>query len=237
MGVHKLMKTTTYSIGKKGLDAPNEKFSSNQTYHTADVHVEDSPPKFDKNSRRADPANANRVLTVGFGFGAEKGTKDQQTDFRTKTFYGTAHGGSAQPDMNPNMSHLINKDRGSFNLSSKFQYGSDANGGAKSGKVPDDPKQFQECIQQSVAGHGKREEFKEKIERQNFTIQHDKQLTNSDTKYIGTHGGKGISNIIDIDDLKRSHLPIKEEKASADPMSAYRSYQNQYVGGRATQGM
>ena len=28
MGVHKIMKTTTYSIGKKGTDAPNEKFSS-----------------------------------------------------------------------------------------------------------------------------------------------------------------------------------------------------------------
>lgn len=76
MGVHKLMKTTTYSIGKKGYDAPNEKFSSNQTYHTSDVHLEDSPPKFDKNSRRADPSNPNRVITVGFGHGAEAGTKD-----------------------------------------------------------------------------------------------------------------------------------------------------------------
>ena len=27
LGVHKVMKTTTYSIGKKGLDAPNEKLS------------------------------------------------------------------------------------------------------------------------------------------------------------------------------------------------------------------
>jgi hypothetical protein len=77
MGVHKLMKTTTYSIGKKGVDAPNEKFSSNQTYHTANVHIEDAPPKYDKNSKRADPSNPNRVLTVGFGYGAEKGTKDQ----------------------------------------------------------------------------------------------------------------------------------------------------------------
>lgn len=77
MGVHKVMKTTTYSIGKKGADAPNEIFSSNQTYHTANVHIEDAPPLFDKNSRRADPLNANRVLTVGFGYGAEKGTKDQ----------------------------------------------------------------------------------------------------------------------------------------------------------------
>jgi hypothetical protein len=76
LGVHKLMKTTTYSIGKKGHDAPNEKLSSTQTYHTPNVHIEEGPAKFDKNSRRADPSNPNRVLTVGFGFGAEKGTKE-----------------------------------------------------------------------------------------------------------------------------------------------------------------
>lgn len=126
--------------------------------------------------------------------------------------------------MNPNMSHSINKDRGNYNLSSKFQYGSDAKGGAGAGKVQDDPKQYQECIKESVAGHGKREEFKEKIERQNFTIQHDKLLANSDTKYIGSHGGKGIDNIIDIADLKRSHMPKGQEK-DGDPMSAYRSFQ------------
>lgn len=31
---------------------------------------------------------------------------------------------------------------------------------------------------------------------------------NSETKYIGTHGGKGIDNIIDQEDLKRSHQPV-----------------------------
>ena len=28
---------------------------------------------------------------------------------------------------------------------------------------------------------------------------------------IGTHGGKGIENVIDVEDLKKSHLPIKED--------------------------
>ena len=148
------MKTTTYSIGKKGMDAPNEKFSSNQTYHTDAVHIEDEPPKFDKNSRRADPLNANRVLTVGFGHGAEAGLKEQMADHRTKTFYKSAHHGSNPADMNPNTSHLINKDRGSFNLANKFEYGHDSQGGAKSGKVPDDPVQMKDCHQQSVVGHG-----------------------------------------------------------------------------------
>jgi hypothetical protein len=76
-GVHKVMKTTTYSIGKKGIDAPNEKDSSNTIFHSAKVHKEEGEPlKYDKNSRRADPENKNRVLTVGFGHGAEKGTKE-----------------------------------------------------------------------------------------------------------------------------------------------------------------
>jgi len=36
-GVHKVMKTTTYSIGKKGHGAPNEKDSSNTIFHSAKV--------------------------------------------------------------------------------------------------------------------------------------------------------------------------------------------------------
>ena len=68
------MKTTTYKIGKEGENAPNEKISSTETYHTIKQHIEDEPPKFDKNSRRCDPDNPNRVLTIGFGFGWEKGT-------------------------------------------------------------------------------------------------------------------------------------------------------------------
>jgi hypothetical protein len=30
---------------------------------------------------------------------------------------------------------------------------------------------------------------------------------------IGTHGGKGISNLIDVEDLKKSHLPMKEDSS------------------------
>lgn len=72
------MKTTTYQIGKKGADAPNEKVSSHQAVFTTKVHPDEEPPQVDKNSRRCDPANPNRVMTVGFGHGAEKGTKEQQ---------------------------------------------------------------------------------------------------------------------------------------------------------------
>jgi len=32
-------------------------------------------PGYNKNSRRADPSNPNRIMTVGFGYGSEKGTK------------------------------------------------------------------------------------------------------------------------------------------------------------------
>ena len=80
--VHKFMKKPNYSIGKKGQDAPNEKISSSMTYHTERQHIEDEPPKVDKNSRRCDPENPNRVLTVGFGFGSEKGTHEHQVVHR-----------------------------------------------------------------------------------------------------------------------------------------------------------
>ena len=87
LGVHKVMKTTTYSIGKKGLDAPNEKLSSNQGEFTTKVHADEEPPQVDKNSRRCDPTNPNRVMTIGFGHGAEKGTKEEATSHRSKTYY------------------------------------------------------------------------------------------------------------------------------------------------------
>ena len=75
-GVHKLMKTTTYQIGKEGKDRPNEISTQNQIFHSEKVHKEEESPLYDKNSRRADPLNKNRILTVGFGHGAEKGTKE-----------------------------------------------------------------------------------------------------------------------------------------------------------------
>lgn len=76
-GVHRLMKTTTYQIGELGKNAPNEINTQNQLFHSEKVHKEDEPPLYDKNSRRADPSNKNKILTVGFGHGAEKGTKEQ----------------------------------------------------------------------------------------------------------------------------------------------------------------
>lgn len=49
--------------------------------HTEKVHKEDEPPLYDKNSRRADPSNKNKILTVGFGHGSEKGTKEQAAEY------------------------------------------------------------------------------------------------------------------------------------------------------------
>jgi len=71
------MKKTTYSIGEQGSDAPNERTTTKEFSHNIFVQQNEEPQKFDKNSRRADPSNPNRKLTVGFGYGAEKGTKDQ----------------------------------------------------------------------------------------------------------------------------------------------------------------
>lgn len=55
-------------------------------------------------------------------------------------------------------------------------------------------------------------------------------LHNSDTKKIGTHNGKGIANVIDVDALKRSHMPMTELKEKNDPMSMYRTFQRKSRG-------
>lgn len=44
------------------------------------LNSEEEIPKFDKNSRRCDPDNPNRILTVGFGFGWEKGSQEDQIE-------------------------------------------------------------------------------------------------------------------------------------------------------------
>lgn len=122
--VHKFMKKPNYSIGKKGSGAPNEVLSSNMTYHTQRQHVEDEPPKVDKNSRRGDPDNPNRILTVGFGFGSEKGTYEHQVVHRQATLYKNQFH-QRNPHLDRGVTHAITKDRGNFNLSNKFEYGHD----------------------------------------------------------------------------------------------------------------
>ena len=47
----------------------------------------------------------------------------------------------------------------------------DQDGGAIAGKKAEDPSDIKNCLQASAAGHKQSEEFKEKIERQNFKIQ------------------------------------------------------------------
>ena len=69
-----------------------------------------------------------------------------------------------------------------------------------------------DCHEKSAIGHNQREENKERIERQNFTIKPQMPLANSDTKNIGDHQGRGINNLIDQDDLKASHVPFDGSK-------------------------
>lgn len=55
------MKTTTYTIGKQGLGAPNEKKTSHGLVFTKpDGNEIFTAEGYDKNSRRCDPANPNR---------------------------------------------------------------------------------------------------------------------------------------------------------------------------------
>lgn len=61
-------------------------------------------------------------------------------------------------------------------MSNKFDYGNDQNGGSKAGKSQEDAAEIKSCLLKSAVGHAIGIENKELIERQNFTIQHDKML-------------------------------------------------------------
>lgn len=196
------MKTTTFQIGNEGGNAPNEIESSNQTTFKKDRILSANP----ENGRRGDIHNVNRTMTFGFGFGSEKGTQEHQVIHRAKTFY-NQYFEPKKPDMQPSETLAINKERSDYGLANKFEYGFDVKGGIKGGKVPDRPEHMVDCLEKSAVGRGESLVNREKIERQNFTIKPAKQLVNSETKYIGTHGGKGIENKIDQEDLKRSHQP------------------------------
>ena len=66
------------------------------------------------NPRRCDPENANRIKTVGFGFGAEKGTSVHQVDHRSKTFYSDIFADEKSPFMMPSTTKSINDHRHNF---------------------------------------------------------------------------------------------------------------------------
>lgn len=51
-------------------------------------------------------------------------------------------------------------------------------------------------------------------EKSNFKIQPEKPFLNSETKQIGEHKGKGIENLIDQEDLKRSHMPFSYQEVT-----------------------
>lgn len=205
------MKKPNVKIGKLNESGPNEVNTTNQTHLTQEVHKGNDVP----NNRRCDPQNQNRLKNVGFGYGSEKGTYEHQVIHRNTTFYGNIFTKNKEPLLYPDQTKTINEQRNQYQLHNKFEYGYDERGGSKANNPldGDDPIKIKNCLKESVIGHQQREEFKENIERQNFTIQHDKELQNAETKYIGEHKGQGIDNIIDQDDLKASHVPIpKTEK-------------------------
>ena len=138
------MKKPNYSIGEKHKGAPNEKTTTHGTYHNERPHKDESPLGYDKNSRRADPANANRILTVAFGKGAEAGTHEHKVDHRQKSFYKNDFN-KREPDMPRSLALAIAKEREATNLSNNFDYGHDAKGGAKAGKEPVDEGELKTC--------------------------------------------------------------------------------------------
>lgn len=97
-----------------------------------------------------------------------------------------------------------------FITSNKFEYGHDPNGGSraagKAGSLANsvnykfDPKQMQSN--------------KLKAENQNFKIQPNRALQNSETKRIGDKIDSFQKNEIDLNSLKRSHVPFANIKSA-----------------------
>jgi len=168
------------------------------------------------------------VITVGFGFGSEGGTKKDQADFRGKTYY-KHYFEEKEPHMQINQANFVNRMRNDFNLSSKFQYGSDQKGGPQ--QKTDETRELTELLKDTAEGYNKREQIKEKLEKQNYHITQGKKLENSQAVEIGTHGGKGIENNIDIEDLKRSHWQDKSDKQNDNVMRTYQELQQKLGGG------
>jgi len=76
-GVHKFMKVQNVNFGND----PRNSTTQNQQQYT-NKRTEVSP-----NGRRADMSNPNRILTVGFGFGAEKGSNEDHFVHRSTGNY------------------------------------------------------------------------------------------------------------------------------------------------------
>jgi len=72
--------------------------------------------------------------------------------------------------MMPDETLAINKERGDFNLSNKFEYGHDNRGGIAARPVPIKDIHFKECLEDSKQGRDQSLQNRELIEKQNFTI-------------------------------------------------------------------
>ena len=92
--------------------------------------TEESP-----NTRRADMSNPNRIPTVGFGFGAEKGTNIDQLAHRNQGYY-NHYFIPKKIDLNPKTAKSIATHRGQYNLGNNFEYGLDNRGGISARNKP-----------------------------------------------------------------------------------------------------
>ena len=126
-------------------------------------------------TRRGDISNPNRILTVGFGFGAEKGTNEDHLAHRNSGYYNRNYV-PQKGALHPREAKNINTSRGNYTLANKFEYGYDNKGGISARNIPVRKEDLTKCLDESFLTKAIKTDNKEKIERQNFTIQHDKQL-------------------------------------------------------------
>ena len=103
-----------------------------------------------------------------------------------------------------------NKNQFKFIHSNKFDYGYDPNGGSRA--ISTDKGVFGKRDAGGNLVTKEAEAYKKNDQTQNFKIQPQMKLQNSETKKIGDTLDRFVKNEIDQDFLKRSHLPFAQVK-------------------------
>lgn len=116
------------------------------------------------NTRRADLSNPNRIPTVGFGFGAEKGSNEDHLVHRNTGNYNHFFI-PKKGEMNPKIAKTINSHRGQYNLGNNFEYGLDSRGGISARNYPVKQEDIKKFLDESAVSHQIRGDNKDKIEK------------------------------------------------------------------------
>ena len=202
---YKFHKGTTYSIGHEfgkpaGVSLAAESFVEKKRQEAADI----LPGR--RNQEQLGIKNQNKVRNYTIGHDTPSvrgGDNSDAVQKRSNSSYNMALRGQFTDQFKE--ANTINKGQRNFIDSNKFDYGYDPNGGHRALSYDrtslNTPSKPQGTLRERM-------EYKQRGEQQNFKIQPQQRLQNSETKKIGDTLDRFVKNEIDQDFLKRSHLPF-----------------------------